>query len=286
LLLASWWLHDHCTGRRPLTWWLPVLMLFWSFVVGLTVIFRFHHYRLWELALLAGLAGLANLAYRGLQDWVLLMLALGVPHLVALFCQAVRSDRRRWWVAVLLRMDRALRVTLRGALFRFQMAWPAAAFAVLVVLSLIPPLARAMPVQDSGEWPLAAVDHIEKNGLHGRFFGPTDYGSYVTWRLGDRAQCYVDTRGFFFPPLLIEDSHYLPQLAAGWQLRLQRVLDQYHTDYFLLESTGPRSHLWRSLQPHVSQPLYCDEQTVLLGADQVRRGVANLRGDRVPANQK
>jgi hypothetical protein len=143
-----------------------------------------------------------------------------------------------------------------------------------------------MPVQDAGEWPVSALDHIEKNRLHGRFFGPTDYGSYVTWRLGNRAQSYVDTRGFFFPPLLIEDSHYLPQLADGWQARLERVLDQYHTDYFLLETTGPRGQLWRSLQPHVSQPMYCDEQSVLLGAEQVRRGVALLLGDQVLAHQR
>ena len=30
LLLVSGWLHDHCTGRKPLTWWLPVVMLLWS----------------------------------------------------------------------------------------------------------------------------------------------------------------------------------------------------------------------------------------------------------------
>src|SRR5262249_19513800 len=30
LLLVSGFLHDHCTGRRPLTWWLPVVMLLWA----------------------------------------------------------------------------------------------------------------------------------------------------------------------------------------------------------------------------------------------------------------
>ena len=182
LLLISGWLHDHCTGRRPLTWWLPVVMLLWSnfhpgvitgqgllagaiiwewlnrrlrlnvpldaaacrrltiiggaglvatfiapnplermlypfrpeltqpvmrifiemqplyhfiheppytagliyaiaAMVGLTLIWRFRHYRLWEVGLLAGLALLANVAIRSVQDWVLVMLALGVPHL-------------------------------------------------------------------------------------------------------------------------------------------------------------------------------------------------------------
>src|SRR5205085_2445293 len=30
LLLVSGWLRDHCDSRRPLTWWLPVVMLLWG----------------------------------------------------------------------------------------------------------------------------------------------------------------------------------------------------------------------------------------------------------------
>jgi hypothetical protein len=159
---------------------------------------------------------------------------------------------------------------LNGKLWRFQVAWPVTALAVLVVLSLIPPLSRRMPVQDDPEWPVAAVDAIERQGLHGRFFGPPDYGSYLTWRLGDRARCYVDTRGFFFPSELIADSHFIPQLAGDWRVRLKRVLDEYRTDYFVLETTGPRGQLWRSFRAHIDAPLYCDDQTVVLSAEQVR----------------
>jgi hypothetical protein len=377
LLLVSWMLHDHCTGKRPLSWWLPVVMLLWSnlhpgvitgqgmligaiawewinrvvklnpplresacwrltligglglaatflspdpvdrlmypfrpelahpvqrlftemqplytfvlkppyfiglayvvaFLVLLTVLFRFRQYRMWELALLAGLTGLANLACRSMQDWVLVMLAIGVPHMVALFGQAIRVDRRRFWVAALVRLDQCCKRTFRGNMFRLQWHWPVAVAALLVVVSLIPPLGRQMPVQDAPDWPVAALNAIEKEGLEGRFFAPVNYGSYITWRLGDRAKCYVDTRGFFFPPELIEDSQYLPEQAPGWEKRLKRVLDKYHTDYLLLETTGVRGQLWRSLQPHVSNPLYLDEETVVLTADQVRRGVEKM----------
>src|SRR5205807_1862887 len=107
--------------------------------------------------------------------------------------------------------------------------------------------------------------------VQGRFFSPPDYGSYLGWRLGDKAKVYTDTRGFFFPPLLLEDSIYLPQLGPNWQERLRRVLDDYRTDFFLLETTGVRGALWRDLQQHVGPPLYVDEQTVLLSAGQVRQ---------------
>jgi hypothetical protein len=375
LLLVSWLLHEHCTGKRPLSWWLPVIMLLWSnlhpgvitgqgllvgaiawewinrwvklnpplsaqacrrltligglglvatflspdpierltypfrpelahpiqrifaemqplytflarppyligltyvvaFLVGLTVVFRFRRYRLWELALLLGLAGLANLAFRSLQDWLLVMLALGVPHLAAMFRDAARANRRRFWVTGLLRADLACKRTLGGGLLRFQPFWPALGAAAIVLASLIPPLSRRMPFQDAPSWPAGAVARIEQLELDGRYFAPANYGSYLIWRLGDRAKSYVDTRGFFFPPELIEDSQYLPELTAGWRARLDRVLDTYHTDFFLLETQGPRGQLWRTLEPHVGTPLYLDDATVLLTAAQVRNGIA------------
>ena len=70
---------------------------------------------------------------------------------------------------------------------RCQILWPALAFALLAVVSLIPSVARRMPIQNGQEWPVAALDWAERQGLHGRFFAPPDYGSYLTWRLGDRA---------------------------------------------------------------------------------------------------
>jgi hypothetical protein len=97
--------------------------------------------------------------------------------------------------------------------------------------------------------------------------------SYIGWRLGDRGRCYVDTRGFFFPAEYLEDSHYVPQLSADWPRRVRRILG-YGTDYFLLETTGPRGQFWRSLQPYLDPPLYRDNQTVLLSAEQVRRALA------------
>jgi hypothetical protein len=252
-----------------------VLVYVVAALVLATLVRRFWDYRLWEVALLAGLAGLANLAVRSLQDWFLIMLALGGPH-VASWIRAWEAER----AVVGARSPTALAqafgsVTrfwdrmLSSAALCFQWRWPAAAFGVLFLLSVIPPLSRRMPIQNSREWPVAALDWMESQGLHGRFFAPPDYGSYIGWRLPDRALTYVDTRGFFFPGELIEDSHYIPQLGPQWQARLEGVLAR-GTDYFLLETTGPRGQLWERLRPHIDQPLYCDSQAVLLTAEQVR----------------
>ena len=209
-------------------------------LVAISVVLRFRYYRGWEVMLLGSLTVLANTASRAAMDWLLIMLALGMPHLVALFRQAVLSDRRRSMVALALRADAACKRMWHSPLLRFQWPWPLAAAMLLIVISVIPPISKQMPRQDDPDWPTSATAFLKQQGIHGRFFAPPDYGAYLTWRLGDDARCYTDTRGFFMPPLLLEDSHLLPQLDTGWRARLDRVLDDYATDYFVLETTGAR----------------------------------------------
>ncbi len=370
LLLVSGWLHEHCVGRRPLPWYLPLAMLVWAnahpgviagqgliagaigwewinrfvklnkpldggalrrltligglgfattflspdpigrilyafkpelahpihrafvemqptwttlakspfnfvpiyflaVLVLLSVILRFRHYRLWELSYLGVLMLLGNFATRGAMDWFFNMLALGVPHLCVLWRDALKNPRRIG-VRRGLMLDNRVKRMFASPLFRPQWVWPAVGLAALAIVSLIPPLSRAMPRQNSDEWPVAALDYLESSSQGGNFFGPPDYSTYVTWRLKDKARSYTDTRGFYFPPVLLEDSHLLPQMTEGWEARMSRVLNQFPTKYFLLETTGSRGQLWRSLKPHIATPLFVDEQCVLLTADQVR----------------
>ena len=258
-------------------------------LILVTIFLRFRHYRLWELALLAGSGVLGNYAFRGLQDWLLLMLALGVPHVKELLAVAARWNRRHGGVRRVLQADVFVKRLLKSSLFCWQPAWPLGLIGLLLVASLIPPLARAMPWQESPEWPTGAVNYIEQQGLAGRFFAPPDYGSYLTWRLGSRARIYSDTRGFFYPPVILEDSIYLPQLGPDWRSRLARVLDDHGTDFFLLETQWSRGALWRRLEPYVDRPCYRDEKTVLLSAAQVRTALAQASrcsfGDNAPGNE-
>ncbi|HVS37191.1 MAG TPA: hypothetical protein VMS17_16635 [Gemmataceae bacterium] len=236
-----------------------------------TVVRRFRQYRLWEIFLLLGLAVLGNAAFRSVQDWLLVMLALCAPHVARLLRESAAS-RRKWSAAALLHLDRGLKRVFHLPALRVQ-GWPVAALAVLAVTSLLPPLSRAMPIQESADWPAAVVDWIDAHGVSGRFFADPNDGAYLTWRLHDRARCYADTRGFFFPPELLEDCQYLPQLTLDWPDRLRRV-ESYDTDYFLLKTEGPHGALWRAIEPHISDPLYRDQSVVLLRSDQVRAGLA------------
>ncbi len=378
LLLLSGWLHDHCSGRRPLSWETPLLMLLWTNmhpgvitgqgmlagaiawewlnrwvrlneplsraacwrltvfgglgllatlvcpgplerlhytfnpdlahpimrafsemqplprvamhppylvgltylvaeVVGATLLFRFRRYRLWEVATLLGLTVLGNFAMRSLQDWLLMMLALGMPHVGALVLrgsQWYRRNRRissaltiRAW-GVVWSLDRLARHTLGLPAWRFQPRWLLAGALALVLLTLAP-MARQIPFQPARECPVAAADFIERAGLHGRFFASPNHGAYLRWRLGPRVQSYADTRGFFFPPRILEDCYFLPRLKEHWEERLERVL-AYQTDYFLLENRGPFGALAQQLEGKAI-PLYRDERTVLYRAEEVQR---------------
>ncbi len=380
LLLLAWCLHDHCLGKRPLPWWLPLYMALWAnihpgvitgqalllgaivwewlnrwiklnspldvgqcwrltgigflgiaatflgpdpvrrmllpfesqvrspimriyeemrplyqaafeppyllclayvlaLIVLITVIFRFRQYRLWEIALLVGTAGLANLAIRSLQDWVLVMLSLGVPHLARLLRHWSKEGRRRWWVALLLRMDRTCKRLFLSPVFRFQWRPLAGAFLILTVVSLIPPLGKDMPIQARERDPVQTIQWIQENGLPAekpwKIFSSPDFGSYLIWKLYPNVRCYVDTRGFSYPSKLTADGHFIPMMGPDWQSRLKDVLDG-ETEYFLLETTGPRGSLWHNLKRHKVIPLYEGERAVLLTAVEMRQGFHKL----------
>ena len=57
-----------------------------------------------KFAALAGLTVLANLAYRSLQDWVLIQLALGVPHLAVMLRDSAFAMRKYGKRRELMRM--------------------------------------------------------------------------------------------------------------------------------------------------------------------------------------
>jgi hypothetical protein len=259
--------------RQPLV--APVVYATAALVL-FTIYKRWRHFRGWELALLAGLAFLGSVAVRSLMDWYVIMLAIGLPHAKALYVDAVKRRPLPGWLHGLLRLDNGMKRLFAAPAFGFQPGWLAAGVGVLGILTMVPGLGRNMPLRDAPDWPVAALDHIEQAELAGNFFAPPDYGAYIGWRLKDRARTYMDTRGFFFPPTLVEDSHYLPAMGPQWRGRLDRVLDDYPTEYFLLETWGVRGALWRALAPHVAEPLYRDGKSVLLTAEQVRRGAAHL----------
>jgi hypothetical protein len=236
-----------------------------------TFVRRFRQYRLWEIALLAGLAWLGNRSFRYVLDWLPVMLTLAVPHLARMLAQAARA-RRAGLTRFALRCDGFLKRMLHAPAFRWQWAWPAAALAALTFASLVPPLGRTMPVQDNPDWPAGVADWIDAHSVEGRIFAAPDDAAYLMWRR-PAIRCYVDTRYLFFPPALIEDCQYLPQLTPDWPERLHRV-ESYGTEFFLLKTTGPHGTLWQAIQPHVRDPLYVDRTVALLSTDQVAAGLA------------
>lgn len=231
-------------------------------MVAVSVVIRIRHFRLWEIALLAGAGGLANMAVRSLPDWFLLMLSIGLPQLMHMMRLSSDSGHSR--------VVNKWRELAGSPAFAFQPAYVAGVIALLVGLMGIPEARQQLLRIDVAQNPVTAADWMAANRISGRVFGSADYGSYLGWRLGDQVKCFVDTRGFFFPPHILADAQFLPAMTDDWPERLDRVLAA-GTEYLLLETTGPRSALWRAMSPHL-QPIYCDRQTVLLTAQQVVEG--------------
>ncbi len=261
--------YQHLFDPNHLSLWLVYLI---TAAVAFSVVVRFRDYRLWEIALLLGVTGLANLALRSLQDWTYIVLLVGVPRLSALVCES--QGKRNILLAPVHRLDRSMKGIVASRWFRPNFVWPAVGFALLIAVSCIPAFSKPMPVQDATQWPIAAMEWCKQEGLEGNFFASPDFGSFVEWKLGDRAKAYTDTRGFFFSGTLLEDSLLTTQLCPGWHERLDRILGQ-GTDYFLMETDGARGQLWHKLQPNVDKPLYLDGQAVILSAAQVRKALAD-----------
>src|SRR5437868_891054 len=145
--------------RAPFLIWIAYIL---AVLMVLSVLLRFRHYRLWEVALLLGVAGLANLAVRSLQDWVYITLAFSVPHLAVLL-RALAEKRKTWRASRplafatatrLLRLDRSAKRVFHSRMMGLQRAWLICAFALLALVSLTPGWSRQMPIRDSSDWPV------------------------------------------------------------------------------------------------------------------------------------
>lgn len=79
--------------------------------------------------------------------------------------------------------------------------------------------------------------------------------------------------------MLIEDCQILPSLRDDWRARLTRVLDEYPTEYLLLDTQGDSTKLWSKLEPWISQPTYKDKDSVVITTRQVREALAHLDAD-------
>ena len=167
--------------------------------VLITLVFRSRQYRIWELFLLAGLALLGNLAVRCLMDWTLIMLALAVPKMGNLLLATAQANPRRLITRLCLKCDSFCRRLMDSRFFCFQPAWLLTMVGVFLIISLIPPLANRLPVQESSDWPVAPMEFAAQEGLHGNFFSTPDHGAWIGWRLKEKGLIYTDTRGFFFP---------------------------------------------------------------------------------------
>jgi hypothetical protein len=149
---------------------------------------------------------------------------------------------------------------------------------VLALVSLFP-WGNRMPFRELQEWPSSAVSWIEVNGLPSpapwKICSGINEGSYLIWRLPGQALVHADTRGFYYPGDILEDSYYLPLADSEWQQRLNRVLAR-GSEYFLLPADCA---LWQKMKRHIEAPLFLDDKSVIVTANQVQEAARQVRDE-------
>jgi hypothetical protein len=242
----------------------------------IVLLLRWRTVRGWEWALMIGLGGLALRANRGIGDWLFVTAAIAVPQIGPLFQSLGRLWRTHSIARLALKVDLALKKLFQGQLLRPQVGWPAAIFASLAILTVLP-LKISMPNSEANYWPTDAVAWIEKGGLPGpgpwKIFSTSDDGAYLLWRLPEQARVYSDTRGFYYSGQMLMDSFYLPLADADWPNRLERVLS-HGTEYFLVRGDWD---FWKRLKSYAGAPLYQDRQFVIVSAEAVRSAAAKVQ---------
>lgn len=226
-------------------------------LVLLTLVWRTSQYRGWEILTLVALGCLANFSIRSLADWYYTMLLLGTAPLLSL-----------------LRIDHKLQKS--NPLLKLQPRWLLASVAFVIAITIL--VAPYQPlIAETCACPESAVEFIESRQIEGTFFCSTTNGSYLGWRLKGRVQVYVDTRGFFFPPRLLEDSHQIPRMENQWLERLEEILSDRPPDFFLLENSGANGELWRNMPHDQMVVLFEDSQVGLIETEQMQKAVTILR---------
>jgi hypothetical protein len=133
-------------------------------------------------------------------------------------------------------------------------ALAAAFFAIIVscsVLSLpclgaINPLFGTIRSDHRTESDLAAIASELRQRPGGRIFSRLEWGEYFGWSLAPRDKVFIDGRIEIYPDSIWEQYLAITGARADWQ----RILDQYHVDYLILDQSY---HL--DLLPQVRQSL-------------------------------
>jgi hypothetical protein len=276
-IMPTWQFLWHEHGVRTVIAWSIALL---AIIFTMLMLRRCWQFRVWEWALYVCLLGLAFTAARAIGDWLFVSMALVVPRLGPWLHEAARSRQHRRIVRYFLLFNRQLKRLCSGPFFRPQWQWPMLGLLILALAALAIP-SQQLPNREYPVAPNAVVDWINDHPLPEpgpwKVFSGSNDGAYLIWRLDDRAKIYTDTRGFYYPGDLLEDSFYLPRQEAEYGDRLSRVL-AYGTQYFLVpidDPDGAEFQFWKSLQPYCSAPLYADDTNkpgphyVLLTRDQV-----------------
>jgi len=116
--------------------------------------------------------------------------------------------------------------------------WHAVSAAAVVVVAMLMDAPGAAPAwratYDPHTFPVAAVDQLEKSGVHGRIFTEDLWGGYLIYR-HPRGGVFIDGRSDFYGPEFTGQYIKAMGAEAGWD----RYLNRYAVEIILLPPDAP-----------------------------------------------
>ena len=131
------------------------------------------------------------------------------------------AEKRRGLASVpLLRRMGVVEVSLRGHL------WPVAAVALSCWVAAHGGRLGARPLMeahfDAKRFPVAAVNYLEKQDVHGPLVSPDSWGGYLIYRLYPRVRVVVDDRHDFYGEEFLKSYLKMVRVEPGWDDFLQQ----------------------------------------------------------------
>ncbi|HTY56138.1 MAG TPA: hypothetical protein VMB26_13100 [Candidatus Binataceae bacterium] len=249
ILIAPFRLLGHHYALSNVTEWRPPVLLSLQGAM----------YTLWVLVfVVAAVIGFGNIKLRGI--------IVGVPFLLIAFWA-----ERNIGIATIVTFPiaaRALRTEHERPQMRPAFNWIAAAFA-LALGGWWTMQAWAHPALDFREYPVAAMNAVESQGLLGQRLLTTDsWGDYIILRYGVRQRVFMDDRYDVYPADVTRDLASLLSGHGDWL----RIVQQYGIDLVVWPSRDPALRILESAQGF--QQRYEDQQAVVL----VRAHLAGANG--------
>lgn len=117
----------------------------------------------------------------------------------------------------------------------YLMNWSILALSVVLLIWLWPKVTVLKKTMNIEQFPVDAVQYLDRNGITGRMFSPMGYSDYILFERYPRQKIFYDMRVEIYGGSLAKDYLLMLYAKDGWK----RKFKQYHFDFAVLRLSDP-----------------------------------------------